>query len=121
MKQLLDLFKHFDDKVFMERISDLKLDYELAGSRRGADECYSVWKLQQKKIRCLINQYPKEWLVNEIERDELLKYDLADLRSLEPWWKLILGNKALLPLLWQMYPDHENLLPAYYDDPKKSV
>lgn len=67
----------------------------------------------------MLNQYPKEWLVNEIERDELLKYDLAKLRSIEPWWKLILGNKALLPLLWSLYPNHPNLLPAYYDDPRK--
>ena len=67
-----------------------------------------------------MNQYPKEWLVNEFERDELLKYDLADLRTLEPWWKLILSNKAMLPLLWSMYPDHPNLLPAFFDDPIKN-
>jgi glutathionylspermidine synthase len=48
----------------------------------------------------LINAYPKEWLINEIERDELLKYDLAEIRSFEPWWKLIAANKAMLPLLW---------------------
>ena len=83
------------------------------------NQCYPVWKLNNKKIRCLINAYPKEWLVNEIERDELLKYDLADMRSFEPWWKLILGNKALLPLLWSMYPGHENLLPSYYDGNSK--
>jgi glutathionylspermidine synthase len=64
-----------------------------------------------------LNSYPKEWLVNEIERDEALKYDLTNLRTFEPWWKLILGNKALLPLLWSMYPGHPNLLPAYYDAP----
>ena len=31
---------------------------------------------------------------------------------------MIVANKALLPLLWSMYPNHPNLLPAYYDDPK---
>ncbi|MBR9857629.1 MAG: glutathionylspermidine synthase family protein, partial [Gammaproteobacteria bacterium] len=31
-------------------------------------------------------------------------------------------NKALLPLLWQHFPDHPNLLPAYFgDDPKRSA
>ena len=29
----------------------------------------------------------------------------------------MLGNKALLPLLWSMYPHHPYLLPAYYDAP----
>jgi len=51
----------------------------------------------------------------------MLKWDLEELRSFEPFWKLILGNKALLPLLWQMYPNHVNLLPAYFDDPKSEL
>ena len=38
------------------------------------------------------------------------------LRWLEPPWKSILSNKALLPLLWQMFPDHPNLLPAFFED-----
>ena len=33
----------------------------------------------------------------------------------------MLGNKAILPLLWSMYPNHPNLLAAYYDDPKKTL
>lgn len=63
-------------------------------------QCVPTFRLLDKETICLINQYPKEWLINEIERDELLKYDLAEIRSFEPWWKIILGNKALLPLLW---------------------
>lgn len=43
------------------------------------------------------------------------------LKSFEPFWKLILGNKALLPLLWSMYPEHPNLLPAFYEDPKTAL
>ena len=62
------------------------------------------------ELSCLINAYPSEWLVSEIKSDDLLKYDLADLvdkkRIFEPFWKLILGNKALLPMLWMMYPNH---------------
>lgn len=33
----------------------------------------------------------------------------------------MLGNKALLPLLWSMYPNHPNLLPAYFSDPKTEL
>ncbi|WP_331451066.1 glutathionylspermidine synthase family protein, partial [Vibrio campbellii] len=40
---------------------------------------------------------------------------------LEPMWKSILSNKALLPLLWERFPNHPNLLPAYFaNDPKAS-
>lgn len=60
-------------------------------------------------------------MINEIPDYTMKKYDFRDLNSIEPWWKLLLGNKALLPLLWSMYPNHPNLLPAYYDDPKKQL
>lgn len=62
--------------------------------------------------------YPKEWLISEQPNYPMKKYDWKNLKSFEPFWKLLLGNKALLPLLWSMYPNHPNLLPAYYDDPK---
>jgi glutathionylspermidine synthase len=29
---------------------------------------------------------------------------------LEPPWKAILSNKAILPVLWELFPDHPNLL-----------
>ena len=33
----------------------------------------------------------------------------------EPPWKMLLSNKAILPVLWEMFPDHPNLLPAAFD------
>lgn len=36
---------------------------------------------------------------------------------IEPVWKVLLSNKALLAALWHLYPSHECLLPAYLDDP----
>ena len=68
--------------------------------------------------------YPYEWLVSEMsdknisEFDSMLAEDLKDIDTIEPAWKLILGNKAILPLLWEMFPGHENLLAAYFIDPK---
>ena len=31
-----------------------------------------------------------------------------------------LSNKGILPLLWEMFPDHPNLLPAYFEDDPES-
>jgi glutathionylspermidine synthase len=28
---------------------------------------------------------------------------------------MILSNKAILPVLWELFPHHPNLLPAYFD------
>jgi len=41
-----------------------------------------------------------------------------EVNFIEPLWKLIVASKGLLPLLWEMFPNHKNLLPAYFDDPK---
>ena len=40
----------------------------------------------------------------------------ASTRWIEPPWKAILSNKGVLPLLWEMFPGHPNLLPAYFED-----
>jgi glutathionylspermidine synthase len=38
---------------------------------------------------------------------------------IEPLWKTLLSNKAILAVLWEMYPGHPNLLPAYLDQPNE--
>jgi glutathionylspermidine synthase len=38
-------------------------------------------------------------------------------RWIEPIWKMLLSNKGILPILWQLYPNHENLLEAHFDNP----
>ena len=40
----------------------------------------------------------------------------APTRWIEPPWKAILSNKGILPLLWEMFPNHPNLLPAFFED-----
>lgn len=37
---------------------------------------------------------------------------------IEPPWKALLSNKALLAALWHLYPGQEYLLPAYLDGPR---
>jgi glutathionylspermidine synthase len=39
---------------------------------------------------------------------------------LEPAWKAILSNKAILPLLWQRHKGHPNLLPAAFETDTKA-
>ena len=34
-------------------------------------------------------------------------------RFIEPAWKMLLSNKGLLPILWELFPDHPNLLPCF--------
>jgi glutathionylspermidine synthase len=54
--------------------------------------------------------YPWEWLWHE---DFGIHLSQDCVRFIEPTWKMLLSNKGLLPILWELYPDHPNLLPAY--------
>ena len=37
---------------------------------------------------------------------------------IEPIWKMLLSNKAILAILWEMFPGHANLLETYLDGPR---
>jgi glutathionylspermidine synthase len=54
--------------------------------------------------------YPWEWLWHEEFGAHL---PLDPVQFIEPTWKMLLSNKGLLPILWELFPEHPNLLPAY--------
>lgn len=64
-------------------------------------------------IERLFKLYPWEWLVRE-EFSEALRH--ASIQLIEPAWKMLLSNKALLVVMWELYPHHPNLLPTYFDE-----
>ncbi len=68
-------------------------------------------------IRSIFKLYPWEWLIRESFGQYLLD---APLTILEPAWKMILSNKAILPILWELFPNHPNLLPSYFNPLKLS-
>ena len=67
-------------------------------------------------INCCFKLYPWEEMLADEFGDRVLA-DPHSTRWIEPLWKVLLSNKALLAALWQLYPGHENLLPAYLDKP----
>ncbi|MBM3557351.1 MAG: glutathionylspermidine synthase family protein [Alphaproteobacteria bacterium] len=69
--------------------------------------------LNDRPIRHLFKLYPWEWLLAE---EFGAHFGRTDLRLIEPAWKLPLSAKSILPLLWDMAPDHPNLLPAALDE-----
>lgn len=64
-------------------------------------------------ITWMFKLYPWEFMLREEFAEFLVP---AKVSWLEPAWKAIISNKALLPLLWKMFPNHPNLLPAYFED-----
>ena len=67
---------------------------------------------RDQAVAALFKLYPWEWLVHEEFGQHLLGRPCL---MIEPAWKMLLSNKALLALLWELFPDHRNLLPAYRD------
>jgi glutathionylspermidine synthase len=82
----------------------------------GLDESHHFVDLDNRPIELAFKLYPWEWMFHDAFGAEIAK---ASTRWIEPPWKAILSNKGMLPLLWEMFRGHPNLLPAYFDgDPE---
>jgi len=60
--------------------------------------------------------YPWEAMLQEEFGPHALATYTA-VRWIEPIWKMLLSNKGILPILWQLYPGHELLLESHFDSP----
>ncbi|WP_444667414.1 glutathionylspermidine synthase family protein [Cereibacter changlensis] len=68
---------------------------------------------EDRVIGVLFKLYPWEDLL----RDDFAKHlTTSGCLMLEPAWKAVVSNKGLLPVLWQMFEGHPNLLPAFFHD-----
>jgi len=68
-----------------------------------------------EKITTWFKLYPWEWIFDD-QYGEFIPN--SSITCIEPAWKVLLSSKAILPILWELFPDHPNLLPAYFDAEK---
>ena len=68
---------------------------------------------EDRVMGVLFKLYPWEDLLREPFAAHLAG---SGCRFLEPPWKAVVSNKGLLPVLWQMFEGHPNLLPAFFQD-----
>jgi glutathionylspermidine synthase len=81
----------------------------------GWDEGKETFKdLQGHYIRNIFKLYPYEWLIFD-DFGKNIVLDKNKTHWIEPSWKMILSNKAILPILWELFPESPYLLPAYFD------
>jgi glutathionylspermidine synthase len=66
--------------------------------------------LSEAPIKAIFKLYPWEWLLRDTFGAHVAT---APTRWIEPAWRLLLSSKGLLALLWELFPGHPNLLPAY--------
>ncbi|WP_429070903.1 glutathionylspermidine synthase family protein [Aeromonas dhakensis] len=114
--------ENLEDKGNLDYLIDIALqtgcdarfvDLEDIGEVRG-----QLVDLGNEPIHEIFKLYPWEFMVREPFGQTLLT---SQTRFIEPAWKMILSNKGVLPLLWQDFPDHPNLLPAFFDEQPTSL
>jgi glutathionylspermidine synthase len=92
--------------------------------------------LEDHPMTTLFKLYPWEWLLSEPFGVNALatlppsaplqewgprkdRRMWGSMLWIEPIWKMLWSNKALLAILWELNPGHELLLPAYLDGPRE--
>jgi len=66
--------------------------------------------LGNRPIEACFKLYPWEFLLADAFGAHIAA---ARTRWIEPAWRLLLAGKGLLVLLWELFPGHPNLLPAF--------
>lgn len=69
--------------------------------------------LDNQPITAIFKLYPWEEMADDAFGQHL---PLLDTHWFEPPWKAILSNKGILPLLWEHFEGHPNLLPAFFEN-----
>lgn len=95
------------DTAHQAGLATVVLDIEAIGWNGGR-----FTDAEGRTIDTLWKLYPWEWLVAE-EYGKLIPG--SQCLFIEPAWKMLLSNKAILPVLWQMFEGHPNMLPAYFE------
>jgi glutathionylspermidine synthase len=103
---------YLEDTAMQAGLQTTLMDIETIGWR----ETGGFVDLENSDIALAFKLYPWEWMFHDAFGEKLKE---ASTRWIEPPWKAVLSNKGMLPLLWETFPGHPNLLPAFFEgDPK---
>jgi glutathionylspermidine synthase len=64
-------------------------------------------------VQAMFKLYPWDWMAREAFFDKLVAQDVP---VMETPWRVIAASKGILPILWELFPNHPNLLPASFKD-----
>lgn len=65
-------------------------------------------------IQAIFKLYPYEWILEE-DFGKKISENIHKTRWIEPAWKILTSSKAMLPILWELYPNHPLLLESYFE------
>ena len=105
------------DTATQAGLATVGLHVEEVGFDQGAREFVD---LEGRAIANLFKLYPWEWAAAE-EFGPLLLAPARPLHVIEPAWKMVLANKGILAVLWELFEGHPNLLPAALGAPTQEM
>ena len=79
-----------------------------------AEEIKEFIDENREVMQVIFKLYPYEWILAE----EFGKHVAATLHKtqwIEPAWKMLASSKAMLPVLWELFPNHPYLLESYFE------
>ncbi len=76
-------------------------------------QCFVDTDPAENQIKSIFKLYPWETMMDEEFATQALR-TYKDMRWMEPIWKMLLSNKGILPILWELYPNHPLLLEARF-------
>lgn len=108
--------QHVEDRATVAYLEDLAAQAGLdplfvAIDRIGIDANGRFVDEDDTVIGAIFKLFPWEDIMRSDYADRIAK---SGTMFIEPAWKSILSNKALLPLLWERHRGHPNLLPAAF-------
>jgi glutathionylspermidine synthase len=106
---------YLEDAATQAGLATTIIDIADVGWREGAG---GFVDLDNRDIELAFKLYPWEWMFHDAFGAKLAE---APTRWIEPPWKAVLSNKGILPLLWEMFPGHPNLLPAFFEDDPRAA
>jgi glutathionylspermidine synthase len=68
--------------------------------------------LAERPMQTCFKLYTGEWMFDDAFGPKL---NYRSTRWLESPWKALLSNKAILPVLWELFPNHPNLLQCRFE------
>jgi glutathionylspermidine synthase len=78
-----------------------------------ARQCFVDTDPAENQIQSIFKLYPWETMLDESFAAQALQ-TYKDMLWIEPIWKLLLSNKGILPILWELYPNHDLLLESHF-------
>jgi glutathionylspermidine synthase len=104
--------------AFTARDAGLETNQLLVGDIGWNEHAAEFRDMAEREIQTCFKLYPWEWFVCEEIWHQIQR---AETMWIEPIWKMVLSNKGILPILWELNPEHPNLLEAQFDAPSEKM